>query len=282
MELRKEERVPNVLTIAGIDPSGGAGLLADVKAMSALGVYAAGVPTALTAQNTRGVTGVQAITPEFVRAELEAVFSDLAIDAVKIGMLNDSAVIGEVAGALRKYRLRWVVLDPVMVAKSGDRLLRADALDALRRVLLPCATLITPNIPEALDLLDLPENAITTRETMSRAARALQSRFGVPWVLVKGGHLTGEESPDCLAGPGNALVWFEGKRTPTKNTHGTGCTLSSSIAARLAYLNDVAQAIQEAKEYLSVAIAHADELNAGGGHGPVHHFWSLWNATKCN
>ena len=156
MVLRKKERIPNVLTIAGVDPSGGAGLLADVKAMSARGVFAAGVPTALTAQNTRGVSGVMPVPPEFVAAELEAVMSDLDVAAVKIGMLNDAEVIGVVAEALERRRPRWIVLDPVMIAKSGDRLLREDALEALRRRLLPLATLVTPNLPEAAALLDEP------------------------------------------------------------------------------------------------------------------------------
>lgn len=272
--LREKERIPNVLTIAGIDPSGGAGLLADVKAMCALGVYAAGVPTALTAQNTCGVTGVMAIPAEFVAKELDAVFSDLQIDAVKIGMLNDAEVIRTVAAALRQWKPRWVVLDPVMVAKSGDRLLREDALEALRRELMPLATLATPNLPEAAALLDEPETI--REEDMVPLATRLRERFSTPWILVKGGHLKGAESPDCLVGPDANVTWFRASRTMTKNTHGTGCTLSSAIAAMLARKGEVPQAVEEAKGYLTGAIAHADKLDAGHGHGPTHHFWALW------
>lgn len=273
MDVRTQERIPNVLTIAGIDPSGGAGLLADVKAMSACGVYAAGVPTALTAQNTRGVSGVMPVPAAFVREELESVFSDLEFAAVKIGMLNDAEVIGAVAEALRRARPRWIVVDPVMVAKSGDRLLRADALDALRDELLPLADLITPNLPEAADLLGRPEAA--SPEAMAGDGAALLAASGAKWVLMKGGHLGGAESADCLMSA-EETHWFSAPRTATKNTHGTGCTLSSAIAAELALLNDVPAAVRAAKEYVSGAIAHADELTAGGGHGPTHHFWRLW------
>lgn len=272
--LREKERIPNVLTIAGVDPSGGAGLLADVKAMSALGVYAAGVPTALTAQNTRGVTGVMAVPAGFVAAELEAVFSDLRIDAVKIGMLNDAGVIDTVAAALRRFSPRWVVLDPVMVAKSGDRLLREDALEALRGELLPLATVATPNLPEAAALIDEPE--ASSEAEMAALAERLRRRFRTPWMLVKGGHLTGAESSDCLLGPDGRVEWLRAPRTETRNTHGTGCTLSSAIAAVLARTNDVPEAVRMAKAYLTGAVAHADELSAGGGHGPTHHFWNVW------
>ena len=274
MVLRKKERIPNVLTIAGVDPSGGAGLLADVKAMSARGVFAAGVPTALTAQNTRGVSGVMPVPPEFVAAELEAVMSDLDVAAVKIGMLNDAEVIGVVAEALERRRPRWIVLDPVMIAKSGDRLLREDALEALRRRLLPLATLVTSNLPEAAALLDEP--VVADESAMPALAGRLAERFGTPWTLVKGGHLEGAESPDCLRGPEGGVQWLRAPRTETRNTHGTGCTLSSAIAAELAKTNDVPAALEAAKRYLTGAVAHADELDAGGGHGPTHHFWELW------
>lgn len=273
--LREKKRIPNVLTIAGIDPSGGAGLLADVKAMSALGVYAAGVPTALTAQNTCGVTGVMAIPADFVAKELDAIFNDLTIDAVKIGMLNDAEVIHTVAAALRQWKPRWVVLDPVMVAKSGDRLLREDALEALRHELMPLATLATPNLPEAAALLDEPETV--REEDMVLLATRLRERFATPWILVKGGHLNGAESPDCLVGPDTTVQWFRTTRMATKNTHGTGCTLSSAIAAELAHEGEVPQAVKAAKAYISGAIAHADELTVGHGHGPTNHFWTLWS-----
>lgn len=274
MDVRAQKRIPNVLTIAGIDPSGGAGLLADVKAMSALGAYAAGVPAALTAQNTRGVAGVMPIPAAFVEAELEAVFSDLRIDAVKIGMLNDAAVIETVASQLEKYAPRWVVVDPVMVAKSGDRLLREDALEALKRRLMPLATLVTPNLPEAAELLAKGE--MTSRDEMSAAAREIRTHLHPEWVLVKGGHLSGDDSADCLCGPEDFTEWFSAARTHIKNTHGTGCTLSSAIAALLPQTESVPLAVKKAKEYLSGAIQHADELSVGSGHGPTHHFWQLW------
>lgn len=274
MDVRAQKRIPNVLTIAGIDPSGGAGLLADVKAMSALGAYAAGVPAALTAQNMRGVAGVMPIPAAFVEAELEAVFSDLRIDAVKIGMLNDAAVIETVASQLEKYAPRWVVVDPVMVAKSGDRLLREDALEALKRRLMPLATLVTPNLPEAAELLAKGE--MTSRDEMSAAAREIRTHLHPEWVLVKGGHLSGDDSADCLCGPEDFTEWFSAARTHTKNTHGTGCTLSSAIAALLPQTESVPLAVKKAKEYLSGAIQHADELSVGSGHGPTHHFWQLW------
>lgn len=274
MDVRAQKRIPNVLTIAGIDPSGGAGLLADEKAMSALGAYAAGAPAALTAQNTRGVTGVMPIPASFVEAELEAVFSDLRIDAVKIGMLNDAEVIETVALQLEKYSPRWVVVDPVMVAKSGDRLLREDALEALKRRLMPLATLVTPNLLEAAELLAKGE--MTSRDEMSAAAREIRTHLHPEWVLVKGGHLSGNDSADCLCGPEGFTEWFSAARTHTKNTHGTGCTLSSAIAALLPQTESVPLAVKKAKEYLSGAIQHADELSVGSGHGPTHHFWQLW------
>ena len=196
MDVCTQERIPNVLTIAGIDPSGGAGLIADVKAISALGVYAAGVPTALTAQNTLGVQGVLPIPAAFVKEELDSVFSDLTIDAVKVGMLNDGEVIAVVAAALRRYAPKWIVVDPVMVAKSGDRLLRRDALEALKHELLPLASVITPNLPEAADLLGQAE--ASTFEEMTVQGEALLKTTGADWVLMKGGHLKGQESDDCL------------------------------------------------------------------------------------
>lgn len=275
MDVRTQERIPNVLTIAGIDPSGGAGLLADVKAMSALGVYAAGVPTALTAQNTRGVTGVLGIPADFVKEELEAVFSDLQVEAVKIGMLNDAGVIEAVAQALERWRPRWIVLDPVMVAKSGDALLRPEALGAMKARLLPLAHVVTPNLPEAAALLGDARPA-ADRAGMEETGRRLRGLFGTPWVLVKGGHLGGGASPDCLVGPEGEDRWFEAPRTQTKNTHGTGCTLSSAIAALLARTDSVPEAVRLAKDYLTGAVANADRLDAGSGHGPTHHFWALW------
>jgi hydroxymethylpyrimidine/phosphomethylpyrimidine kinase len=265
-------RIPNVLTIAGVDPSGGAGVLADLKAFSALGAYGCGVVAALTAQNTRAVTGIHAVSPAFLRRQLETLFDDVRIDAVKIGMLASSALIRVVAETLKRRRPKFVVLDPVMVAKSGDRLLRADAVDALRGELLPLATVLTPNLPEAGDLLgravgDAPQ-------AMREAARALQA-LGAAHVLVKGGHGSGDTLLDVLC-DGTRCVELPAQRIRTRNTHGTGCTLSSAIAALLPQRPTVEAAVREARAYVLEAIRRADELDVGGGHGPLHHFHALW------
>lgn len=261
------------LTIAGSDPSGGAGIQADLKTFSALGAYGASVITALTAQNTRGVTGVMGVEPGFVRAQIDAVMDDLAVDAVKIGMLVSAAVTREVAAALRAWKPRWIVLDPVMVAKGGDKLLDDDAVEALRQEILPLASLITPNLPEAGVLLGEPP--VLERREMPRAAARLQG-LGVTNVLLKGGHLDGADSPDVLM-HGGELIWLEGQRTATRNTHGTGCTLSSAIAALLARGLPLPQAAAEAKAWLGQAIEAADTLAVGHGHGPVHHFHHWWS-----
>ena len=271
-----ENRIPNVLSIAGVDPSGGAGVFADIKAMSACGAYACGVVTALTAQNTCAVTGVLPIAPDFVREQLDTLFTDVRIDAVKIGMLDNAALIGTVADALLKYRPKFVVLDPVMVAKSGDRLLREEAVSALRERLLPLATVLTPNIPEALALLERDDEV--TEDDMPELVRSLWMlmKNREAWVYLKGGHLEGEESPDLLFN-GVVSIPFTAARVQTKNTHGTGCTLSSAIAASLPQESDVPGACRRAKEYLTGAVRHADELSVGTGHGPTNHFWQLWS-----
>jgi hydroxymethylpyrimidine/phosphomethylpyrimidine kinase len=265
-------RIPNVLTIAGVDPSGGAGVLADLKAFSALGAYGCGVVAALTAQNTRAVTGIHEVPPEFLRLQLDTLFDDVRIDAVKIGMLASSALIGVVAAALRRHRPRFVVLDPVMVAKSGDRLLRAEAVDALKRELLPLATVLTPNLPEAGDLLG--RAVADAPEAMREAARALQA-LGAAHVLVKGGHGSGDTLVDVLC-DGARCIELPAQRIRTKNTHGTGCTLSSAIAALLPQRPTVEAAVREAREYVVAAIGRSDELSVGSGHGPLHHFHDLW------
>jgi hydroxymethylpyrimidine/phosphomethylpyrimidine kinase len=267
--------VPNVLTIAGVDPSGGAGVLADVKAMCALGAYACGAIAALTAQNTRAVTGIHEVPSAFLELQLETLFDDVRIDAVKIGMLASGELIRVVAEALERHRPRFVVLDPVMVAKSGDRLLRADAVAALRERLLPLATVVTPNLPEAGDLLARP---VTDRpEEMREAARALAA-LGAGSVLVKGGHGTGDTLVDVLF-DGGRFVELPATRIRTRNTHGTGCTLSSAIAALLPQRPSVEAAVRDAREYVLGAIRTADELSVGGGHGPLNHFFNLWPAA---
>ncbi len=268
-----EKRIPNVLTIAGVDPSGGAGVLADVKVMSALGCYATAVIAALTAQNTQTVTAVQVVSPAFVTAQLDTLFADVRIDAVKIGMLGQAPVIAAVAGALRKYQPKWVVVDPVMVAKSGDKLLEDAAIDELRNNLLPLASLVTPNLPEASVLLG---RDVTQIEEMKAAARDLFELCGKrSAVYLKGGHLAGGMAEDLLY-DGIKFCCYQSARTATKNTHGTGCSLSSAIASYLAKTDNLEEACSLAKDYIAHAIAVADLLDVGQGHGPIHHFWQLW------
>lgn len=263
---------PVALTIAGSDSGGGAGIQADLKTFSALGVYGSSVLTALTAQNTLGVQGIQAVDAAFVRQQMDSVLGDLAVVAVKIGMLGTAEVIAAVADGLAVWKPRWVVLDPVMVAKGGDRLLRDDAIAAMRDRLVPLASLITPNLPEAAALLGEPPAAL--RSEMAPVAARLRD-LGADSVLLKGGHLDGDESPDLLLS-GGELVWLEAPRLRTRHTHGTGCTLSSAITALLARGRPLPQAVAEAKAWLTQAIAAADGLGVGHGIGPVHHFHALW------
>ena len=268
--------IPNVLTIAGVDPSGGAGIVADVKAISAQGAYACAVVAALTAQNTREVTGVLTIEPAFVRQQLDVLFADVRIDALKIGMLGERTVIEAVADRLAAYPTQYRVLDPVMVAKSGDALLEKSAIGALRETLLPLATVITPNLPEAGVLLQA--RAVETIKEMYRVAerlRELMPHSGARWVYLKGGHLPGDDAFDLLT-DGDRMIELNDPRVATKNTHGTGCTLSSALAALLPQTRDVPEAARRAKAYLTNALRGADLLSVGAGHGPVHHFHSLW------
>jgi hydroxymethylpyrimidine/phosphomethylpyrimidine kinase len=263
---------PIAVTIAGSDSGGGAGIQADLKTFSALGVYGASVITALTAQNTKGVTAIHDVPPDFVTAQIDAVFSDLDVRAVKIGMLSQPAVIEAVAAGLDRFRQSKVVLDPVMVATSGDRLLNPDAIDVLARVLIPRALVITPNLPEAAALLDLPL-AQSEDEMRAQAERLIER--GARAVLIKGGHGEGADSVDLLVAP-TSCTRLAGKRIATKSTHGTGCTLSSAVAAGLAKGLDLAAAAREAKAYVSAAIAAAERLQIGAGNGPVHHFHRWW------
>ena len=260
------------VTIAGSDSGGGAGIQADLKTFSALGVYGASVITALTAQNTRGVTGIHDVPPDFITAQIEAVFSDLAVNAVKIGMLSRPAAIETVAAGLDRYGQHTVVLDPVMVAASGDRLLAPEAIDVLRRVLIPRALVITPNLPEAAALLDAP---IARNETEMREQGERLLALGPRAVLVKGGHGSGAESVDLLIEP-TAFVRLAADRIATQNTHGTGCTLSSAIAAGLAKGLGLTEAVGAAKTYVTDALAAANRIKIGSGHGPTHHFHAWW------
>ena len=264
--------IANALTIAGSDSGGGAGIQADLKTFSALGVYGASVITALTAQNTREVRAIHDAPPAFIAAQIDAVFDDIRIDAVKIGMLSRPEVIETVAAGLERHGAAHVVLDPVMVAKSGDRLLAEDAVESLRERLVPLATVITPNLPEAAVLLD--EEPAANEAAMAVACERLLA-LGPGWVLLKGGHLDGPESVELLAGEGEQLR-LAAPRVATANTHGTGCTLSSAIAAGLARGLDMREAVRRAKDYVSGALEHADRLNVGAGHGPVHHFHNFW------
>jgi hydroxymethylpyrimidine/phosphomethylpyrimidine kinase len=260
------------VTIAGSDSGGGAGIQADLKTFSALGVYGASVIAALTAQNTKGVTGIHDVPPDFIAAQIDAVFSDLDVRAVKIGMLSQPAVIEAVAAGLDRWKAKNVVLDPVMVATSGDRLLNPDAIDVLKRVLIPRALVITPNLPEAAALLDEPI-ARNEDEMLAQAGR-LRDR-GARTVLLKGGHGEGAEAIDMLV-EASSFTRLATPRIDTRNTHGSGCTLSSAIAAGLAKGLDLVAAAREAKVYVSEAIAASNRLTIGSGHGPVHHFHNWW------
>jgi hydroxymethylpyrimidine/phosphomethylpyrimidine kinase len=260
------------LTVAGSDSGGGAGIQADLKTFSALGVYGASVITALTAQNTKGVSAIHDVPADFIAAQIDAVFSDLAVAAVKIGMVSQRAAIEAIAAGLQRWQQSAVVLDPVMIAASGDRLLVPDAVDVLKRVLIPRALVITPNLPEAAALLDAP---IAATETEMRAQGERLLALGPKAVLVKGGHAQGAESVDLLVEP-TAVTRLAADRIATRNTHGTGCTLSSAIAAGLAKGLSLAEAVRAAKTYLTDALAAAERLEIGSGHGPVHHFQAWW------
>jgi hydroxymethylpyrimidine/phosphomethylpyrimidine kinase len=259
---------PIALTIAGSDSGGGAGIQADLKTFAALGVYGASVITALTAQNTRGVRSVHPVPPDVVTAQIDAVFDDLAVGAVKIGMVASRGLIEAIADALARWKPAHVVLDPVMVATSGDKLLAEDAVDGLRRLLIPLSTLITPNLPEAAALLG--ETIATSEAAIADQGRRLLG-LGCPTVLIKGGHGEGAESIDYLI-TRDATLPLTAPRLATRNTHGTGCTLSSAVAAGLAKGEDLATAVRNAKAFITEAIAAADRFAVGHGHGPVHHF----------
>jgi hydroxymethylpyrimidine/phosphomethylpyrimidine kinase len=277
--MRKQSATAIAVTIAGSDSSGGAGIQADLKTFAALGVYGASVIAALTAQNTQGVTAIHDVPADFIAAQIDAVFTDLAVAAVKIGMLSQVAAITAVAAGLTKYQAKNIVLDPVMVATSGDRLLAEEAIAALRQTLIPMALVVTPNLPEAAALTGLP--LARTEQDMEAQARRILA-LGPRHVLIKGGHGAdfgdGADSVDLLVGGGD-VVRLSAKRIATKNTHGTGCTLSSAIAAGLATGLDLTSATRAAKDYVTAAIAAADRLNVGHGHGPLNHFYRTWRST---
>ena len=264
-------RYYTALTIAGSDSCGGAGIQADIKTMSALGVYAASAITAITVQNTKGVYGIQNVEPEIVKGQIEAVMEDIHPDAIKIGMVNDCDTIRAIAETLKKYQesFQHLVIDPVMVSTSGCRLMQEDALDVFITELLPLATLLTPNIPEAEILAN---RKIENAEDIKAAAAAI-SKLGCRYVLIKGGHFDGEEKIDYLFEDGKQKTSYRGISVNTRNTHGTGCTLSSAIASYLAREMDMNTAIAMAKTYLSGAILAGKDIKIGEGHGPVNHFY---------
>ena len=259
---------PTALTIAGSDSSGGAGIQADLKTFAALGVYGASAITALTAQNTGGVTGIHLVPPEFLRAQIDAVFSDLEIGAVKIGMLAQLSATDAIAEAFARWSPKRVVLDPVMVATSGDRLLAADAVEALRAKLIPLSTIITPNLPEAAALLN---EAVAASEAAIESQGRRLLALGCPAVLIKGGHGQGSESVDYLVQASGVLA-LPAPRVATRNTHGTGCSLSSAIAAELAKGVALETAVRNAKVFVSAPIASANRFSVGHVHGPINQF----------
>ena len=262
---------PVAVTIAGSDSGGGAGIQADLKTFSALGVYGASVITALTAQNTKGVSAIHQVPADFIAAQIDAVFSDLAVNAVKIGMLGNRAAIEAVAAGLRRHGPRNIVLDPVMAATSGERLLSVDALEALRK-LIGHANVLTPNLPEAAALLNQAP-ARNEAEMLKQAERLLE--FGADAVLIKGGHGAGPDSVDLLVEPAG-YTRFSAPRLETGDGHGTGCSLASAVAAGLAKGFLLGEAVGEAKTYIGAALAAAARLDAGSGRRPVHHFFKWW------
>ena len=262
------KKIPVAMTIAGSDSGGGAGIQADLKTFSALGVYGASTLTAITAQNTVAVTAVHELPTDVITAQIEAVITDIGVDAVKTGMLSSSSIVEAVAGELARFGIRNLVVDPVMVAKSGDPLLREEAVESVRTRLVPLAALVTPNIPESETLTGLE---IETDDDMKEAARRILA-MGAGAVVVKGGHREGPATD--LFFDGDQFTEFSSERFDTVNTHGTGCTFASAAAAGLAQGKSLPEAVAQAKEYVTEAIRNSYPL--GQGHGPVHHFYHFW------
>ena len=271
------KRYYRVLTIAGSDSGGGAGIQADLKTFSALGCYGMSVITSLTAQNTIGVTAIHAVPPSFVKEQMDAVLGDIGADAVKIGMLYSDELIKTVSQQLIKHHATNIVMDPVMVAKSGDRLLKDDqTIEAMKEHLMPLATVITPNLPEASTFL---KRSIQSPDDMRHAAREL-ARYGSMSVLIKGGHLDDKDSSDLLfISTEERFVLLKGERITTRNNHGTGCTFSSAIASFLAKGFPLEEGVKLAKDYITGALRAGAEYEIGNGHGPVHHFYNTWQES---
>ena len=271
--MKQENTYRRVLTIAGSDSGGGAGIQADLKTIAANGCYGLSVITALTAQNTVGVSAIHAVPVDFVEAQIDAVLTDIGCDAVKIGMLFSPELIRTVAEGLRRYGVKNIVLDPVMVAQSGDPLLQDEAVEALRKYLIPLADIITPNLPEAAVLLG---RQILTAEEVVDAAIELAG-LGCRSVLVKGGHLDSSDCHDYLyVADDRRMVVLPGERIATRNNPGTGCTLSSAIASFMAGGQEIEQAVRQAKDYITGAIRAGADYRLGRGHGPVHHLYRVW------
>ena len=267
------KKYTRILTIAGSDSGGGAGIQADIKTFSALGCYGMSVITALTAQNTQGVTGIYSVEPEFVKSQMDAVLSDIGADAVKIGMLSTPEVIKIVAATMQEYKIKKIVLDPVMVAKSGDKLLQDNAIEAIIEHLFPIASIITPNLSETQILTGL---TIMTRDDMLKAGQKLLS-LGCKSAIVKGSFFRDDLLPDLFICQDSGHMWLEFDRIDTINNHGTGCTLSSAIAAYMGLGNSVLESVKLAKKYITEAIASGAKYKLGKGKSPVNHFYNLWN-----
>jgi len=271
--MKDKKEYHKVLTIAGSDSGGGAGIQADLKTISAIGCYGMSVITALTAQNTRGVTGIHPVPASFAADQIDAVFSDIGADAVKIGMLYSAQLIEVIAERLKEHSAEKIILDPVMVAQSGDKLLQDDAIQAIRECLMPLADVVTPNIPEAEVLIDCSIQGI---DDMQTAANTL-AEYGSRSILIKGGHLADDDSTDLLYLRQDArFVRLDARRISSRNNHGTGCTLSSAIAAHRAKGSGIEEAVRKAKAYIQNAIRAGAEYTIGQGHGPVHHFFDFW------
>ena len=268
----RDKFIPNALTIAGSDPSGGAGIQADLKSFSANRVYGMSILTALTAQNTLGVSGIHKVPKKFIENQLNIIFQDIKVDAIKIGMIANSGIATVIFNNLENRDVDHIVIDPVMVAKGGAKLLENEAIDVLRDKLFNIADVITPNLPEAALLTS--RRCAKSRSEMLRQAKYMLE-MGPRAVFLKGGHLEGSTSPDLLL-TDKIEKWFESDRIDTKNTHGTGCTLSSAMCANLARGLEIEKAAENAKLFVTNAIKYSNKLQVGHGHGPTHHFHGLW------
>lgn len=266
-----------VMTIAGSDSGGGAGIQADIKTFSALGCFGTSAITAITAQNTLGVRSIHAIPTQIVHDQITTVLEDIGTDAIKIGMLHSVEIIELIAQIIQEYELKNVVLDPVMVATSGDKLIQDEAIQAIREKLIPLTTIVTPNLPEATELTD--NHQVIKNSSLEEMAQTIHN-LGAKYVLIKGGHLENDTQSTDIFYDGKSHHYLYSPRIQTKNTHGTGCTLSSAVASFLAHGQTPEQATKNAKDYISHAILHGKDYQIGQGHGAVHHFYKFWKDEK--